>query len=49
MNWLKETIKLSNLTYKKEAIAEAKIKNERDAANMKTRTRHVECYVYARE
>jgi len=49
MKWLKETIELNNLTYKKEASAEAKIKIERDAVNMKARTRHFECHIYVRE
>jgi len=49
MKRLKETIELSNLTYKKEAIAEAKIKIERDAGNKEAGTRHLECYIYARE
>jgi len=48
MSWLKETIELSNPTYKKKATAEAKIKIDGAAINMKARTRHLKCHIYAR-
>ena len=48
MSWLKETIELSNPTYKKKATAEAKIKIDGAAINMKARTRHLKNHIYAR-
>jgi len=49
MSWLKETIELSNPIHKKKATAEAKIKLDWDAINMKARMRHLKCRAYARK
>ena len=46
MEWLKETIKLSNLACKNKVTADLTIKTEKDAVKIKARTKHLECYIY---
>jgi len=49
MEWLKETIELSNLGYKNKVTANLKIKTEYDAVEIKAKTGHLKCHVYAWE
>jgi len=46
MEWLKNTLELSNLAYKNKVTSNLTMKNESDAVEIKTRTRHLECYIY---
>ena len=44
--WLKGTIELSKLAYKNRETAKLSMKTESKAAEIKTRTRHLECYIH---
>ena len=49
MEWLKETIKLSALAYKYKVIADLTTETEKDAVNIKAKTKHFKCYIYESE
>jgi len=46
MEWLKETIELSNFAYKNKVTADLTMKTENDAVKIKAKTKHLECYIY---
>jgi len=46
MEWLKETIELSNLAYINKVTSNLTMKAESDSVEIKARTRHLECYSY---
>jgi len=46
MEWLKDTVELSNLAYKNKVRSNSTIKTENDAVGIKARTKHLECYIY---
>jgi len=46
MEWLKDTVELSNLAYKNKATSNLTMKTENDAVEIKARTKHLECHSY---
>jgi len=46
MEWLKETIKLSNLAHKNKVTADLNKKTETKAVKTKAKTKCSECYIY---
>jgi len=46
MEWLEDAIELSNLAYKNKITANLTMKTEKDAVEIKTKTRHLECHIY---
>ena len=46
MEWLKDTVELSNLAYKNKVTANLTMKTESDVVEIKARTRRLECYIY---
>jgi len=46
MEWLKETIKLSNLAHKNKVIADLNTKTERDTVKINAKTKCLEYYIY---
>ena len=46
MEWLRDTVELSNRAYKNKVTSNLTVKTENDAIETKARTRHLECYIY---
>jgi len=46
MEWLRDTVDLSNLAYQNKVTGNLTIETENDAVGIKARTRHLECYIY---
>jgi len=49
MNWLKETIKLSEVAHRNKVVADLNIKTATKAVKIKAKTKHSECYIYSWE
>ena len=46
MEWLRDTVDLSNLAYQNKITSNLTIKTENDAVGIKAKTKHLECYIY---
>jgi len=49
MEWLRDTVDLSNLAHQNKVTANLTIKTEKIAVGIKARTGHLKCHIYAWE